>query len=131
LNFGNGFVEIAALTTLIGSAAASVLVLGNKGAAGLPWAAMSSFGCLSVIKACVSAGSPSWLRETLGIRDTTIDTAIGLSLNLASRHNDREDLARRNLGHAVAITCETFQVRHLFPDTNLRRRTTTTWLNNH
>jgi hypothetical protein len=111
LNLGSGLVEIAALTTMIGSVTAAALVLGNKGAAGLPWATVSSFGSLSVIKACIAAATPSWLRETLGLRNTNIDATVGLSLNLASRYNDREDLARKNLDEAVAITREKFKVR--------------------
>jgi hypothetical protein len=111
LNLGSGLVEVAALTTMIGSVTAAALVLGNKGAAGLPWATVSSFGSLSVIKACVAAATPSWLRETLGLRNASIDATVGLSLNLASRYNDREDLARKNLDEAVAITCERFKVR--------------------
>jgi len=106
LNIGNGLVEIAALTTMIGSVTAASLVLGNKGATGLPWAAVSSFGSLSVIKSCVAAATPGWLRETLGVRTSNVDSAVGLSLNLASKYNDREDLARKNLGDAIAITCQ-------------------------
>jgi hypothetical protein len=105
LNIGNGMVEIAALTAMVGSVTAASLVLGNKGATGLPWAAISLFGALSVIKACVAGATPGWLRETLGVRTSNIDSAIGLSLNLESKRNDREDLARKNLGDAIAITC--------------------------
>src|SRR5437667_10272727 len=106
LNLGTSLVEIAALSTLIGSATAESLILGNRGAAGLPWAAMSTFGSLSVVKACIAAATPSWLRETLGVRNAATDSAIGLSLDLASKYMTREDMARRNLEEAVGIMCE-------------------------
>jgi hypothetical protein len=105
LNIGNGIVEIAALTAMIGSVTAASLILGNKGAAGLPWAAISLFGVISVIKNCIAGATPGWLRETLGVRTSHVDSAIGLSLNLESKYNDREDLARKDLGDAIAITC--------------------------
>jgi hypothetical protein len=106
LNVGNGLIEIAALTALIGSATAESLTLGNKGAAGLAWAAMSTFGALSVVKACVAGATPGWLRETLGVRNDATDSAIGLSLDLNSGYRNREDMARKNLGEAVGVTCE-------------------------
>lgn len=85
LNLGGGLIEIAALTALIGSTTAESLVLGNKGAAGLLWGTMSIFGALSVIKACIAAATPDWLRETLGVRTKETDGAIGVSLNLDSK----------------------------------------------
>jgi hypothetical protein len=65
--FGNVFVDIAVLTTVIGSSAAESLVLGDRGFGGLAWAAISAFGALFVIKACIAGACPSWLRETLGV----------------------------------------------------------------
>jgi hypothetical protein len=106
LNVGSGLIEIAALTALIGSATAESLTLGNKGAAGLAWAAMSTFGALSVVKACVAGATPGWLRETLGVRNDATDSAIGLSLDLNSGYRNREDMASKNLGEAVGVTCE-------------------------
>jgi hypothetical protein len=50
INLGNGLVEIAALTSLIGSAAAESLALGDKGPGGFAWAMMTIFGALSVVK---------------------------------------------------------------------------------
>ena len=50
LNIGNNLVEIAALTSLVGSTAAESLALGNKGPAGLVWAMMTVFGSMSVVK---------------------------------------------------------------------------------
>lgn len=103
LNVGGGFIEIAALTALIGSTTAESLVLGSRGAPGLPFAAMSAFGSPFLIKACISACTPDWLRETMGVRNTNCDIAVGLKLLLQS-------LTRRNrtqggpAGISVSIT---------------------------
>ncbi|KIM42270.1 hypothetical protein M413DRAFT_444704 [Hebeloma cylindrosporum] len=82
LNLGNGLIEIAALTTLIGSSTAGDLIFGNRGAAGLVWGSISAFGASSVIKACASAASPGWLRQMLGLRTTSSDKALGMDLGL-------------------------------------------------
>ncbi|KAF8227144.1 hypothetical protein L208DRAFT_1405881 [Tricholoma matsutake] len=58
-SFGSSFIDFTALTTLIGSAAAESLVLGNHGAAGVAWATMSAFGLAWVIRACISTAIPS------------------------------------------------------------------------
>lgn len=79
LNIGSGFVEIATLATLIGASTAESLVLGSRGAAGLPYAAMSVFGSPFLIKACVSASTPGWLRETIGVKNALSDAAVGSS----------------------------------------------------
>jgi hypothetical protein len=71
VKLGSGLVEIAALTALIGSATAESLTLGNKGAPGLAWAVFSTFGALSVVKVCVAGATPVWLRNSLGVRNTT------------------------------------------------------------
>jgi hypothetical protein len=76
-----------ALTTLIGSAAAESLILGNHGAAGVAWATMSAFGLLWVVRACIAAVCPGWLRETIGVRTSDSDLALGMEL--ASRSNSR------------------------------------------
>src|SRR5262245_24938959 len=65
---GTGLIEIAALTALIGSNTAEQLTLGNRGAAGLAWVGTSTFGSLSILKACLAASTPTWLRETIGVR---------------------------------------------------------------
>ena len=83
LNFGNGLIEIAALTTLIGSSTAGDLVLGTRGAAGLVWASITAFGSSSVIKACASAASPGWLRQMLGLRMASSDKVVGMDLSLS------------------------------------------------
>ena len=80
-NFGNGFVELAMLTTLVGPAAAENLVLGNHGAAGLAWATMSAFGTGQVISACFSAACIPWLREILGLRSKVADSSLGMELS--------------------------------------------------
>lgn len=82
LTIGGGLVEIAALATLIGATTAQSLVLGSRGAAGLPFAAMSIFGSPFLIKACLSACTPSALRETMGVKDAQSDAAVGLSLDV-------------------------------------------------
>ena len=103
LNLGGGLIEIGALTALIGSTTAASLVLGNKGAAGLLWGTMSIFGALSVIKACVAAATPDWLRETLGVRNKETDAAIGLSLDLDSKSLQKK--SRVTTG-AVGVACK-------------------------
>jgi hypothetical protein len=81
-NLGGGLVEIAALATLIGATTAQSLVLGSRGAAGLPYAVMSIFGSPFLIKACISACTPGWLRETMGVRNAQCDAAVGLNLRV-------------------------------------------------
>ena len=78
----NGLIEIAALTALIGSTTTESLTLGNRGAAGLPWATISIFGSLSVVKACVAAATPAYLRETVGVISKPTDEAVGSTLSL-------------------------------------------------
>jgi len=85
LSFGNGLIEIAALTTLIGSSTAGDLILGSSGAAGLVWGTISAFGSSSVIKACASAASPGSLRQMLGLRTASSDSAVGMDLSLSPR----------------------------------------------
>jgi hypothetical protein len=79
-NFGNGFVELAVLTTLVGPAAAETLVLGNHGAAGLAWATMSAFGAGRVASVCLSAACAPWLREIMGIRSKATDSSLGMEI---------------------------------------------------
>ncbi|RYO92976.1 hypothetical protein DL766_009920 [Monosporascus sp. MC13-8B] len=55
LDVGGGFVEISALAALFGDTTAESLILGSRGAAGLPLAAMSTFGSPFLIKACIAA----------------------------------------------------------------------------
>lgn len=103
LNLGGGLIEIGALTALIGSTTAASLVLGNKGAAGLLWGTMSIFGALSVIRACVAAATPDWLRETLGVRSRETDAAIGLSLDLDSKTLQKKSRVTGALGVACKV----------------------------
>ncbi|KAL9125924.1 MAG: hypothetical protein Q9217_004945 [Psora testacea] len=102
LNMGGGLIEIAALTALIGSTTAESLVLGNKGAPGLLWGTMSIFGALSVIKACIAAATPDWLRETIGVRSKETDAAIGVSLDL----NVKGHKIQRRAASACGIACK-------------------------
>ena len=90
-------IDFTALTNLIGSTAAESLVLGNHGAAGLAWATTSAFGLVWVIRACISAASPGWLRETMGIRTPASDLAVGMELSSNSHAFSRIiDKTRRN-----------------------------------
>lgn len=99
---GNGLIEIAALTAIIGSTTSASLVLGSRGAAGLPWAVMSTFGAFHVVKACVGAIVPGWLRDTLGVRSNETEFAVGRSLDLAMRHFN----SRSRIGGALGVACE-------------------------
>ena len=105
IGLGNGLIEIAALTTLVGTTTASSLALGNRGAAGLPWAAISLFGALHVAKICISAVIPGWLRNVLGVQSSETDLALGWSLDLASTHR-----GRNRIGSAIGIACEVLPV---------------------
>ena len=46
---------------------------------------MSIFGALSVIKACIAAVTPAWLREMFGVRSKETDAALGVALTLNNR----------------------------------------------
>jgi hypothetical protein len=65
----------------VGSTAAESLILGSHGPAGVSWATMSAFGLVWVIRACVGAASPGWLRETMGLRTSVSDAAVGMELS--------------------------------------------------
>lgn len=106
LDLGSGLIEIASLTALIGSTTVESLILGNQGAAGLVWGTMSIFGALSVIKACISATTPGWLRETLGVRTGGIDAAIGLTLSLDSQSSR----SKTHAGGAIGLACRVKKV---------------------
>ncbi|KAJ7583393.1 hypothetical protein C8J56DRAFT_894089 [Mycena floridula] len=99
-SFSNNLIEISALTALVGSNIAESLILGNRGAAGIAWAATSSFGTISVVKACFCGANSGWLRETLGIRSPSSDIALGLELPYDS---NRAAKVRRNMGEPLAI----------------------------
>ena len=101
LDFGGGLIEIAALTSLIGSTTAESLALGNRGAAGLLWGAMSMFGALSVIKACIAAATPANLCETFGVRSKETDAALGMALTL----NNKELRSRHWFKGVCGIGC--------------------------
>lgn len=101
-NLGNGLIEVAALTSLLGSTAAESLALGNKGPAGLVWAMMTVFGAMSVVKLFIATATPGWLRETVGARSPKSDAVVGLSLDL-----NRSFKSRSRAGHAIAVECET------------------------
>jgi hypothetical protein len=105
LQVGTGLIEIAALTTLIGSSSAESLILGDRGGAGVAWASMSAFGSLSIVKGCIAGASPDWLRQTLGVRSPASDAATGLRHNLKSKSRSNQDLTRKGLGKAQGLLC--------------------------
>jgi hypothetical protein len=110
LNVSSGLINLAALTALVGSSTIEALTLGSRGTAGLPWAAMSSFGVISIVKGSLTGLSPGWLRETVGVRNSLSDSVLGMSLDL--RQNARgEARTRRNLGHAAGVSCKRKAVR--------------------
>ncbi|OQE13778.1 hypothetical protein PENFLA_c043G03666 [Penicillium flavigenum] len=106
VKIGTSLIGIGGLSTLIGSSTAETLALGDRGAAGLPWAATSAFGLPSVIKACVAAPIPSWLREALGLRSSATDSSVGMSFDLASEFRFFHALGRKMQIEAVGIACE-------------------------
>jgi hypothetical protein len=101
LNLGNGLVEIAALTSLVGSAAAQSLALGDKGPAGLVWATMTIFGMMSIVTLFTASSTPGWLRDSVGVRGPKSDAVVGLSLDL-----DKSFKCRGRGEAASAIECE-------------------------
>lgn len=107
LNLGGGLIEVAALTALIGSTTVESLMLGNQGAAGLVWGTIGIFGAILVIKARISATTPGWLRETLGVRTKEIDAAVGLTLSLDSTGFR----SRKRVGGAIGLACKIKTVR--------------------
>lgn len=80
--FANGLIEISAIATLIGASTATSLALGDKAAAGLPWAPISTFGIIYITKANLSAVLPDRMREALGLGGKEIEAAIGRSERL-------------------------------------------------
>jgi len=98
-NLGNGLIEITAITTLAGATIAESLTLGSRGAAGLPWAAMSSFGSFYLVKACIAASMPGWLRETVGVNSPLCRTILGVSSTL-----DKKTMLKVSPGSPVGIS---------------------------
>lgn len=79
-----GLVEISALATLIGATNAEALALGLAAAPGLPWAPISTFGAVHVIKVSLAAVMSDRIRGALGLRGTAVDSAVGMSLEIDS-----------------------------------------------
>lgn len=84
------------------STTAETLILGDHGAAGMPWAAMSSFGSLFLIKACIAAATPGWLRDTMGVRNSRCNDAVGLSLSLHQR-SKKQGIMDETVGVSVLV----------------------------
>lgn len=111
INFENGLIPVAALTTLIGSNIAETLALGERGPAGLVWSVTSAFGAPSVIKACISGATPGWLRSLLGLRSVASDRAIGLDLKL-TRTSSQAIKVRRTLDDdPLGVSCDAKALR--------------------
>lgn len=108
---GIGLLEISALTAVIGSSTAESLALGNRGVAGLAWAVLSTFGLISVVKACIGAVTPAALRESLGVRTQLGDAAVGLGFSYGGFLRRLELRTRADLGDAVGIVCLRQKVR--------------------
>lgn len=104
----NLLLQIGILATLITSSSAESLILGNRGIAGLAWASLGAFGCLSVVKGCISGACVGWQREFLGLRSKWSDLSVGMGLDLArdSRSGKTPDGA-----NAVGIICKVDIVR--------------------
>lgn len=94
---GVGLVEISTLGTLIGATSAEALASGNKAAAGLPWASMSTFGSFYSIKGAVACMVPDWVRETLGLKSGFTDASLGLNTII-----DTSRTAKQRAGTDVA-----------------------------
>lgn len=122
---GGGLVEISAVATIIGAPIAEALIHGLKGACGMVWAPMSTFGAIHVTKACLSASVPDWLREAMGLSNPIVTNAIGvmLPITLSKQSKNRVDL-----GDAKAVQVASPRSREKFVDgtgrgtTNTRRR---------
>jgi hypothetical protein len=100
-NFGNGLVEVAALTSLIGSTAAQSLIVADKGPAGLVWATMTIFGAMSIAMLFTTAVTPGWLSDSVGVRSAKSDAVVSLSLNLSKSFK-----CRGCNGAPKAVECE-------------------------
>ena len=98
MDIGNNLVDIAAVTTLIGATTAESLTLGSRGAAGMPWAAMSSFGSFYVVKACIAGSLPGWIREAIGINSSLCNSIIGVGATL-----NQSILLKANAANPVGI----------------------------
>jgi hypothetical protein len=107
-SIGNGIVEIAALTALVGSTTAESLILGDRGAAGMAWAAMSSFGSLFLMKASLAAATPESLRETIGVGNERSNAAVGLNVPFSR--------AMKVTGQTVGIVVQVQRVRDWMRD---------------
>lgn len=94
-----GLVEISALATLIGATNAEALALGLAAAAGLPWAPISTFGVVHVIKVALAAVVSDRIREALGLRSGSVDSALGMIMEI----NPKKTPHNANSGTPCAI----------------------------
>ena len=100
-HFSTGVVEISAVATLIGAPIVEAMSLGLKSAACLPWASISSFGLLHVVKVSLAAAVPDWIREPLGLQNASVDAALGLC---DSMYKDKQVRSRVDLGDVRGIS---------------------------
>jgi len=112
INFGNGLVELSALTTLIGSTIAAVLVLGDKGPAGIVWGTISAFGSSSVVKACAGGAAPGWLRQMFNLRTPISDSAVGMDLPLSPGFKLAR-MVRSSLSQPIGVSCDAETLGHV------------------
>jgi hypothetical protein len=140
-----GLVEISALATLVGATSAEALALGiREGAAGLPWATMSSFGLIYVIRGFLAAASGDRMREAFGLRSLLVESAVGMSLRadptrpskviesgtviaMHARHRPEDDdyEAMQSQQTGPSSTISESQGEHVFSDFCLDRATAT------
>ena len=97
---GKDLVEISAVATLVGATVAERLTLGLRGPGGLAWCSISVFGQIHVAKAAIAASVPDWARESFGLRNENVDTAIGLVVPYSKSRPLR---SRGDWGDPVAI----------------------------
>ncbi|KAF9893958.1 hypothetical protein FE257_008929 [Aspergillus nanangensis] len=97
---GGSLVEISAVSTIIGAPIAEALIHGLKAACGIVWAPMSCFGVIHVVKACLAASAPDFMRESMGLRNQFVDDAIGVVLPI---NRFKQARSRMDLGDAGAV----------------------------
>jgi hypothetical protein len=78
--FSSGLVQISSLSTIIGGHSLDELSIGLKGASGLAWTPVSTFGLLKAMKLWIAGVVPSSFRDVLGLRSAVVDDAIGFKL---------------------------------------------------
>lgn len=78
--FSAGLVQITGIATLFGGSSVEELAIGLKAAPGLPWASMSCFGILKIVKVLLAGVASDRWRHLLGMRSAIVDDARGFAL---------------------------------------------------